>query len=485
MKWVGKYSMLFFLVLATGSKLVAQSDQDVQPTSEADSSNSVSSAYPDETVFTIREIFIAGNKKTRNSVVLREIPFQVGDKIMKQDLSSKLEDARRLLMNTVLFLEVVVAPKKFDGNFIDVQITVKERWYIFPVPYFKIVDRNMNQWLVEQKGKLSRTNYGLNVYYNNFTGRNDKLSLLVLEGYTKQISFRYSRPYIDRKMQWGISLGVTAGMNREVNYNTVNDKQVFFKDDAHFARSFFRASGELTYRKAIYTQHRFGIAFTSEQVDDSVVALNPSYFKDGRNKIVFPEIYYTFNYTNVDYVPYPLKGYIAEVSFLKRGINSETNLWKASAKVSGSWQITKKTYFGVRAAGMLKFPFRQPYYNQQLLGYNDFFMQGYEYYVVDGAAGGYLKATYSRELLNVKFTIKKKKDELPTRIPLRIYSKIYTNVGYSYNPTPGTSTLNNKMLSSMGVGIDIITYYDFTIKLEWSFNQLGQNGLFLHRKTLY
>jgi hypothetical protein len=41
------------------------------------------------------------------------------------------------------------------------------------------------------------------------------------------------------------------------------------------------------------------------------------------------------------------------------------------------------------------------------------------------------------------------------------------------------------MLYSGGLGIDIITFYDVVIKLEWSFNQLGQNGLFLHRKTIF
>jgi hypothetical protein len=41
------------------------------------------------------------------------------------------------------------------------------------------------------------------------------------------------------------------------------------------------------------------------------------------------------------------------------------------------------------------------------------------------------------------------------------------------------------MLYSTGIGIDVLTLYDFTLKLEWSFNQLGQNGLFLHRKSIF
>jgi hypothetical protein len=41
------------------------------------------------------------------------------------------------------------------------------------------------------------------------------------------------------------------------------------------------------------------------------------------------------------------------------------------------------------------------------------------------------------------------------------------------------------MLYSGGVGIDIVTFYDIILKFEWSFNQLGENGLYLHRKSVF
>ena len=139
----------------------------------------------------------------------------------------------------------------------------------------------------------------------------------------------------------------------------------------------------------------------------------------------------------------------------------------------------------VLLAGAVKVPFKQPYFNQRLLGYSDFAMQGYEYYVVDGVAGGYGKATISREILNFFFQVKRKKDDKPTNIPFRVYAKTFVNAGYIYHPEPGLNTLSNRMLYSGGVGVDIITYFDFTFKLEWSFNLLGQNGIYLHRKSYF
>ncbi|HLG39919.1 MAG TPA: POTRA domain-containing protein [Chitinophagaceae bacterium] len=438
-----------------------------------------------DTTFTVRDIVIQGNKKTKRNIILREIPFKTGEHYLLSELVKKFEDARRNLLNTTLFHEVVVALKSFDGYYIDVLVAVKERWYLFPLPYFKPVDRNINQWIIEQKASLSRVNYGAKILYYNATGRNDKLKLYLINGYTKQFSISYDRLYIDKKMKWGLNAAFGMGKNKEMNYNTINDKQAFLKDD-RFLRSFFNASAELTYRKAIKTRHHFGIAYTMEDVSDTVVKLNPAYFPASHTRITFPEIYYIMSYNNFDYFPYPTKGYGAEFSFNKKGFSSAIDVWQVSAKGRGAWPTGPKSFFSLVAYGNLKLPFKQPYFNQRLLGYGDAFMQGYEYYVIDGVAAGYLKATFTRKIIKFDVRIPGFKKIAPQRVPFTIYAKIYGNTGYVHNPQPGENSLSNKMLYTGGVGIDIFTFYDFTLKLEWSFNQLGQNGLFLHsRKSFF
>jgi len=483
MLMTGKYFLILILSVIPATCLFSQ----LQLTDlSASSSGMKPPVSVDETkTFTVRKIYITGNKKTKEPVILREIPFKSGDEFLLSELVKKFEDARRQLMNTLLFHEVIVALKSFEEYNVDIIVEVKERWYLFPIPYFKMVDRNFNDWLVVHDAKLDRINYGLKLLYNNATGNNDKLNVWLMDGYTKQVSINYDRMYIDKRMKWGLNTGISLGKNREVNYNTLNNKQLFYKDTNRFVRSFYKTFAELTYRRAIKTRHRFGIGYVQDRVKDTIIALNYSYFKNGRDKIVFPEIYYTMTYEDVDYIPYPLKGYMAEFSFSKRGFNKDVNLWQLSAKVNGSWKIYNKTYFSTKLSGVIKFPFKQPYINQRLLGYSDFFMQGYEYYVVDGVAGGYLKTTITRELLSIFFNAKRKKTDDIYRIPFRVYAKAFTNAGYVYHPSPGENSLNNRMLYSCGIGLDIITHYDFTVKLEWSFNQLGQNGLYLHRRSFF
>ncbi|MES1219774.1 MAG: hypothetical protein ABUT20_30015, partial [Bacteroidota bacterium] len=362
-------------------------------------------------------------------------------------------------------------------------VDVKERWYIFPLPYFKTVDRNWNQWIVENKLSLTRVNYGLKLLYNNFTGYNDKLRVWVINGYTKQLSLNYDRLYIDKRLKWGMNVGMDIGKNREVNYMTDLNKQIFYKEPSRFIRSFYRAYAEATYRKAIKTRHRFGIAYDNELVSDTIIKLNPEYFKTGLSRARYMELYYTMSYYDLDYIPYPTKGYAAEVTFNKKGFNNTINLWQLTAKGSANYTLFPKTYLNLHANGILKLPFSQPFYTQQLMGYGDMIMQGYEYYVMDGVAGGIVETNLAREVFNFKINLPPSRFRTAGSIPVRIFAKLYGDAGYVYNPEPGNNPLTNKMLYSWGLGLDILTLYDFTLKLEWSFNQLGQNGLYLHNRN--
>ncbi|MER3497525.1 MAG: hypothetical protein C4308_02225 [Chitinophagaceae bacterium] len=440
------------------------------------------SALPTSAPFVIRNIVITGNKKTKPSIILREVPFREGDKLPLQQLVTKFETARKQLMNTSLFHDVVVALKSLEGYNVDILVEVKERWYLFPVPYFKMVDRNINQWLVQHNASFDRVNYGLKMIYNNSTGHNDKMNMWLVSGYTRQVAMNYDRPFFDKKMKWGGKLGFTLGKNREVNYNTINNKEVFLKDSSHYIRSYFTANVELNYRPAIKTKHKFGFTYVAERVEDTIVKLNPKYFTNSRNTIRFPMLYYTMVYKDVDFIPYPLKGFEGMVTVAKKGFNKDVNVWEISTIGGHYWEIFPKTYFAVNAFGTVKLPFHQPFFNTRLMGYGDFGMQGYEYYVIDGVAGGAVKTTFSRELFGFYIPLPKTKYQTTDRIPFRIYGKIFGNTGYVYNEEPGTNSLTNRMLYSGGLGIDIVTFYDIVLKLEWSFNQLGQNGLYLHKK---
>lgn len=471
------YHMGLFICCLLSFQLLAQDNavSSVSETVSVEHTNTVQASG-----FTIRNIVITGNRKTKPIIILREIPFTSGETMRLQDIVGQFDNARRLLMNTALFQDAQVTLKSIVDHDVDVLVTVKERWYVFPMPYFKPVDRNLNEWLVKHDGSFNRVNYGVKLIDNNTTGFNDKLQIWMLNGYTKQLSFRYDRLYIDHRLRWGANIGFSTGKNREVNYNTIRNKQAFLRAD-RYIRNFTWVKGEITFRPAIKTIHRFGLMVTNENVKDTVLDLNPNYFKKNSSYLTFPELYYGLSYSDLDFNPYPTKGYAAEFSISQRGFNKRSHVFQVMTKASAYWPVAKHTFAALSGFGIIKAPFKQPYFSSRLLGYDDF-IQGYEYYVIDGVAGGICKAALVRELFGTKFRTPAYKGHGGCITPLRVFGKIYGNAGYVYNENPGANSLSNKVLFSGGIGLDILTFYDYTIKLEWTFNQLGQNGLFLHHK---
>jgi len=110
---------------------------------------------PDSALLMIADINITGYKKTKPYIIEREIPFKQGDYITKKDLLQKLLLAKQQVMNTSLFVDVSVFIADQHGDMLFINVDVKERWYLFPIPYFSLIDRNFNQWWVEQKRDLT------------------------------------------------------------------------------------------------------------------------------------------------------------------------------------------------------------------------------------------------------------------------------------------------------------------------------------------
>ena len=69
------------------------------------------------------------------------------------------------------------------------------------------------------------------------------------------------------------------------------------------------------------------------------------------------------------------------------------------------------------------------------------------------------------------------------KIPFVFYAKAYADYGYAYNKVFLDNSLVNRNLYTGGFGIDVLTFYDVVLRFDYSFNQLGQNGLFLHIKN--
>jgi hypothetical protein len=304
-----------------------------------------------------------------------------------------------------------------------------------------------------------------------------------MNGYTRQVSLQYFGLWLDKDLKWSTNAGVSYSQNREVNYMTVANRQVPVKSPDGFLHSYIGGFFQVNYRPAIKTTHTFGVGYTYEQIADTVFKLNP-YYSSSANYMQYPEAFYRLSYYDVDYIPYPTRGFFGEVSLTKKGfgIKSAVNLWEVSAKASQSWLLSNKFFFNLKGLVLVKLPFSQPYVAKQFIGFNGRYIQGYENYVIDGVAGGYTKATLSRPVLSTHIHIPSGRIKSLSNIPIKLYAKTFIDAGYVYNTPRGENSLTNRFLYSGGIGLDLVTYNDFVIKIEWSFNRLGENGVYLHQR---
>ena len=435
----------------------------------------------------IADVMITGNGKTRPPIIFREVPFQKGDSLPPEELSKKLQLARELLMNTTLFVDVNVyvsaAIREAGRRQAIITIDVKERWYLFPLPYFKLIDRNFNQWWVDQKRSLERVNYGLKFMQNNFTGRNDNLDIWLITGYNHQINFRYQLPFLNKKLTKGLSIAMQYSTQKELNYATEENKQLFVRKDA-VVRESFRLEATYSYRPDVRQRHYFRVSYNREHIDDTILLLNPRYFPTPRNTARFLDFNYQYKYYNVDYIPYPTRGWMMEANLYSRLLQSNLDLWQAYGRVAYAIPFRPEiSFLHLEGIAILKSPVNNAFFNQRLLGYGYAQMRGLEYNVVDGSAAAVLKTTFHHRLLSVVLH-NPVSQKAHSRIPRRIFFKTFADIGYAYNRFPHpTNTLNNTFLRSWGVGLDIVSIYDFVFKIHFSVNQLGTDGVYLHSRN--
>ncbi len=321
--------ILFFLIISNAS-LYAQDAR------TAIDSASLHAAKKNDPII-IGDIHLAGNKRTKGFIVFREVPFKKGDNYTEGELETLLVLAREQLMNTSLFVDVNIYVSARNGNVLDINIDMKERWYFFPLPYFRLIDRNFNQWWVEQHRSLDRVNYGIKFTQNNVSGRNDNLDVWLISGYTQQITLRYDLPFFDKQLKRGFNVGIVSATQKEINYATGDNKQLFFKQD-EVTRKIWRFDFTYSYRPDVKQRHYFRVSYNDETVADTVIKINPKYFPDQRTRLQFIDFGYQYKYYNVDYISYPTRGFLFEGRRLRKvlgsflSIQNTNSAWMKMAK---------------------------------------------------------------------------------------------------------------------------------------------------------
>lgn len=451
------------------------------------SSQTLSSLETDTTAryINIDNIFILGNKRTKSAIILRELSIKKGMLLYYSDLVNHMAKDENKIFNTRLFNSVKITALDLSPDQVDIVVQVDERWYTFPIPIFKVADRNFNDWLKNQDADLSRVNYGAKFIQYNVRGRNEKLKLTAQFGFTKNLGLSYRIPYIDKSQKNGLELKVGYLERKNTAYTTEGHKQVFHgSEQTQFEEVF--STIKYTRRSRFYDFHDVILEYNKSNVSDSVTLLNPRYFSNRQTKQRFIALRYKYTKDKRDVAAYPLNGYRIQVEVNKIGVGiiNDLDIFDFRLTHDRYLDIGKGFYFSMYTKGILSTPKNQSYTLFPSLGRVQDFVRGYELYLIEGSSIALNKASFKKLLFKGVKKISPFRVKQFKNFPYAFYLKTYFDTGYvkNFNEYEQNSLLTNRIIYGTGIGIDFVTFYDFVIRTEYSINDIKEQGFFFHFK---
>jgi hypothetical protein len=247
------------------------------------------------------------------------------------------------------------------------------------------------------------------------------------------------------------------------------------------------------FRKAYFNSHSIGFGYSEYNIADTIMNLNPYFFGLNNHKLRYFSIDYEFIIDTRDSHFYPKTGYKFVAAIKKKGLGflpDEYNSTDISVQLFGYRKLIDRFYAASAILYSSNSNNDRVFFEQTGLGYLQF-VRGYEYYAVNGDRALLFKSLLKFELLQMKVINLKmwpvRKAYQINRIPFEIYTNVFFDAGYVHDNAgiyeQYNNTLGNRLMYSSGIGIDFVTYYDKILRFDYSFNALGENGLFIHWKA--
>ena len=432
--------------------------------------------------FIIKEIIVKGNSSTKEKIIIRELTFSNGDTIKASLLSEIFEKSKQNLLNTSLFNFVTIEYLVENSDYLNVYILVEERWYIWPNPIFEYADRNFSTFVHNKN--WYKVNYGMFLSHNNFRGRKEKFDLKFRLGYKEQFAIYYEKPNLDKDHKHGLIADISYFRKHESDIQTINNDVEYFDYEKKYLWKLFGIRMSYSYRPEYYNTSKVSIQYKSYSIHDTVAEQNPNYLGDGKTNQQLLSLGYQFIRDKRDSKAYPLNGYYFDFYYTQDGFKILDDFTTSIFKNVFSYhdQLSKSFFYSSGLKWSYSTNKNLPYHKNYALGYGDF-LHGLEYYVIDGPA-------YILSKNNLKYQLLAPRTEILKYIPFKKFNKVhyamylnlFFDMGYvnDKNQTQQVNSLINKFLYSFGIGYDFVTYYDQTLRLEYSFNQLGEHGFFFH-----
>jgi outer membrane protein assembly factor BamA len=276
-------------------------------------------------------IIIRGNNITQPHIILNELTFQKGDTLTL----SAINYNRERIYSLGIFNKVNVYPMP-DIQKMVLYIDVEEAWYIWPIPFIELVDRDWK--------KLS---YGIDLYIKNFRGENQNVHIKGAFGYDPHLNLSYSIPYLIRKDQ--IFLNWSAYYGNIKNRSQVAD--TLFGDN--YNQRYIYSSLGIGKRFSLYARATLSGMFEYIKTPQSPYNANFPVKSVAR----IPSISAAYSYDSRDLAQFPSKGIYASTEYDYKGFGISNTRYSVflldyrqykeiGNSISMKWRLATRQVFG-------------------------------------------------------------------------------------------------------------------------------------------
>ena len=401
-------------------------------------------------VFIVDSIKISGNQITESFIILREINFQSGDTISLYDLQYNEERIYSLGLFNFVDLK-----KESTDRVSNVIISVNETWYIYPIPFYRLVNEKVR--------------YGLSVLWKNFRGRNEKLSAMISLGYNPYYLFVYQNPIINEKYDLGLS--VSSLFQRVANPS----RKLVEKIKKDFEYKFFSNSVSVEKRinqfNSINTSLGYSYVESPQMYYQSVTASS-----ERIDRYTF--IGFSYFYDTRDLKQYARIGCYFFASFLYKGFNiQEISHSIINLDFSKFMELAEPFSQKLRIATRFTAGNSVPVYDYSYLGHTEF-IRGHKDDIREG--NNRIVANYEIDLPVIKeWALKLDLPLLPTNLTsarIGIHITAFADAGTVFNNFDEIQKA--RLDKGWGFGINLLFLPYNGLRFEYAFNENGK-GEFL------
>ncbi len=403
-----------------------------------------------DSLWTVDSVVIAGNKQTKDFVILREMTLRPAVPITRRAI---LYDQERIyslrLFNQVRIAAIPTSPGKAS-----IHVEVSERWYVFPFPVFGIRDRDWKKFF-----------FGLGILHSNFLGRNEKLYGVGVLGYDPSLSLLYRNPFLD--------VDGSAFLEARAAYNKVRNKSILAQDgtDNYDER---HVSIGLTGGKRVGIEHTFWLSLGFEYVEVSQFLPGRTVSPNGRDR--YPVASFGYSYDTRDLGEYPSEGTYVGGAVTKYGVPSEYLDYvrysfdlKQFIPLPASFVLGGRTYGDFVAGGTV------PPYSHDYFGYGNR-IRGHFKEVVEGEEllAGTVELHYP--IIGAHYVTVRK---LPPEFAVwrfGVTAALFADAGTVW--MRGTPLALNRFLKGYGAGIHFLLPYSFILRTEYALDE-ARHGQFI------